>query len=667
MNNLYFPDDIANPEQIRTTMYGDQLFTQEEVEILHTRTFQRLYGIKQLGWADRIFPDAVHSRFNHSLGVVEQINRIAYWTRKNCLEKQQKHWADAIQSSWRAIRIAALLHDIFHVPFGHTLEDELQLLPLRHDEDENRKFLMLSRVLAEILFWNWRKIYGVNAAVGSMEDRFWSTYSTGDFLPIIKPIFEQLSTLPKLPGWSQTLHEFLCDFAKASEISLYMGTYRVFRSSGVSRVWSIRPPLATELLGCTESSFDPISEFYICDMIGNTISADLLDYARRDVAWSGLQLDYDDRLLQHFTLVSYRGDVKFVDLDESAQSIERAEKHDQLRLAINIVRHRVRYDALSEILNVLKARYILTERVLYHRTKCAASAMLSKILQLVPFDDDMEGFVLECSDDEFLARIEEKVTRFKEDSAEMRGAFNLIKALRARRFYKPVFQIRWMGVPPESTDHPAWFLSRPGLRAKVEKRIEEMLGLSPGEIAIYCPEKAALKQAECLVVYSATGEVSPFVGVPQEGELGSYIKEGEAIANNYSHTWNMFLFVPERFLPVWPVFEAAFADSLKVVMKDEKIGCGQLREPQNDPFHKGYLTSLGIEEGWGEVPEQIGEAITRYGLQPVCQAVGRVESETVDVLQLLSLNEQILVDSPWWKKFSEYLRVECEKRLTQER
>ena len=35
------------------------------------------------------------------------------------------------------IRVAALLHDITHIPFGHTLEDERRVLP-RHDKDRDR-------------------------------------------------------------------------------------------------------------------------------------------------------------------------------------------------------------------------------------------------------------------------------------------------------------------------------------------------------------------------------------------------------------------------------------------------------------------------------------------------------------------------------------------------
>src|SRR5579872_977225 len=72
---------------VRTTLYEDQEFTLWEMEILHTPVVQRLYNLKQLGFADRVFPDAVHSRFNHVLGVAEMAERMArrlmHWLRTN--------------------------------------------------------------------------------------------------------------------------------------------------------------------------------------------------------------------------------------------------------------------------------------------------------------------------------------------------------------------------------------------------------------------------------------------------------------------------------------------------------------------------------------------------------------------------------------------------------
>lgn len=52
----------------RTMVYWDQQVSTLEQELWHTAVFQRLYYIRQLGFSDKVFPDAVHNRFNHVLG-----------------------------------------------------------------------------------------------------------------------------------------------------------------------------------------------------------------------------------------------------------------------------------------------------------------------------------------------------------------------------------------------------------------------------------------------------------------------------------------------------------------------------------------------------------------------------------------------------------------------
>ena len=41
--------------------------------------------------------------------------------------------------------------------------------------------------------------------------------------------------------------------------------------------------------------FEPHKDGFLLDIIGNTICADLLDYAKRDSHFTGLKLDYDDK------------------------------------------------------------------------------------------------------------------------------------------------------------------------------------------------------------------------------------------------------------------------------------------------------------------------------------------------------------------------------------
>jgi len=82
--------------------------------------FQRLRHIKQLGMGDFIFPGAVHTRFNHSLGCAYIAGQIAH---KIGLAEEER----------QLVMIACLLHDIGHGPFSHTFEDLFHQKMIRHE------------------------------------------------------------------------------------------------------------------------------------------------------------------------------------------------------------------------------------------------------------------------------------------------------------------------------------------------------------------------------------------------------------------------------------------------------------------------------------------------------------------------------------------------------
>src|SRR3954468_2241941 len=113
---------------IRDAVHGDIEMSRLEVELMDTPEFQRLRGIKQLGTAYLVFPSAVHTRFEHSLGTSWMAHRIVEAVRRTTAISAEDEML---------IRVASLLHDITHIPFGHTLEDERRVLP-RHDKDEER-------------------------------------------------------------------------------------------------------------------------------------------------------------------------------------------------------------------------------------------------------------------------------------------------------------------------------------------------------------------------------------------------------------------------------------------------------------------------------------------------------------------------------------------------
>ncbi len=91
---------------IKDPLYGFVRLENHIKELIDTKEFQRLRWIRQLGFAHMVYPSAVHTRFEHSLGSYYLANLFV-----EILGKDNEEF-----------KLAALLHDIGHLPFSHTLE-----------------------------------------------------------------------------------------------------------------------------------------------------------------------------------------------------------------------------------------------------------------------------------------------------------------------------------------------------------------------------------------------------------------------------------------------------------------------------------------------------------------------------------------------------------------
>ncbi|MFW9923351.1 MAG: HD domain-containing protein [Candidatus Thorarchaeota archaeon] len=127
---------------VRDPVFGDIYFTETERKIIDTPEIQRLRGIKQLGTAYLVYPGATHTRFDHSLGTSSLTKRIIQTIRYNDY--------DINKDTEELISIAGLVHDISHVPFGHTFEDERRIFE-KHDKVENFRKDLSRGKLGEIL------------------------------------------------------------------------------------------------------------------------------------------------------------------------------------------------------------------------------------------------------------------------------------------------------------------------------------------------------------------------------------------------------------------------------------------------------------------------------------------------------------------------------------
>src|SRR5437667_7871135 len=356
---------VSKRKLIRDAVHGDIEMSMLEVELMDTPEFQRLRGIKQLGTAYLVFPSAVHTRFEHSLGTS--------WMAHRMLESVRRTQTVSPEDE-SLIRVAALLHDITHIPFGHTLEDERRVLP-RHDKDEDRV-------------------------------------------------------------------EY---FLKQSEVG------RILMREGIQEV------VINTIRG---------DESFRSDIVGGAISADLLDYLRRDTYFCGLSQYYDQRIFESFII-------------ENGRLVMNLEKQGRLR-----------QDALSEMINLLRIRYTLSERVYYHHTKVSSGAMISKAVELALREGMTLSELRTLRDETLIWTLRELYTRNS-------TVAHLLKRLDSRQLYRACHLLSTEVGENRRQEIVNRFHHDLEAREAAEMSIARASGIQGQEIIIYCPSFGmSLSEAE---------------------------------------------------------------------------------------------------------------------------------------------------------------------------
>jgi HD superfamily phosphohydrolase len=368
---------MSKRKLIRDAVHGDIEMGPLEVELMDTPEFQRLRTIKQLGTAYLVFPSAVHTRFEHSLGTSWMAHRILQSLRRTSSISSDEE---------TSIRVAALLHDITHIPFGHTLEDERRVLP-RHDKDEDRVDFFLRQ-----------------SAAGRILKR-------------------------------EGMQEFV--------IATIQG-----------------------------------GQSYACDIIGGAISADLLDYLRRDTYFCGLSQYYDQRIFESFII-------------ENGRLVMNLEKQGRLR-----------QDALSELINLLRIRYTLSERVYYHHTKVSSGAMISKAVELALREGMQAAELRTLGDETLMWTLRELYTRNP-------TVAHLLGRLQSRQLYRACFVLSTEIGENRRLEIVSRFHHDVEAREAAETSIARASGILPHEVIIYCPSFGmSLSEAE-VPVRLDQGQIQP--------------------------------------------------------------------------------------------------------------------------------------------------------------
>jgi len=102
------------------------------MDLIQTPEVQRLRRIRQLGVGHLVFPGAEHTRFNHALGAMALM--------QDALTSLSEKGTPISPEEQTAALAAALLHDVGHGAFSHTLEHQL-ISDFEH-EDMSRVLLV---------------------------------------------------------------------------------------------------------------------------------------------------------------------------------------------------------------------------------------------------------------------------------------------------------------------------------------------------------------------------------------------------------------------------------------------------------------------------------------------------------------------------------------------
>ena len=457
-----------------------------ECIVMDTPPVQRLRRVRQLGLANLVFPTAEHSRFAHSLGA-------AYWTSKFLDALRKNHFAkeNGIAMSEAAsllgdqlnldlvARLYALLHDISHIPFGHTLEDQFGFFP-RHDEDPDRLnhcFDNISKALAD------------HPDLAGAPDG--TTEALQHHLNCVRDVME----LDRVLHGEKDIHFRLPQ--DAIERAL---------------------PALT----------------FIHDMVSNTLCADLVDYSLRDSLGASMPRSFDKIILEYIAI-----------LPMDTATIPRLRDHFAgslapviMRFGTNPIRKKLRHDVVTAIVALLRARYELAERVYYHHAKCAADAMLDRLVRPVRVGLGTTTQLVDMGDDEFLARMRTAIAELNDPNlSRLQGDFD------ARHLYKEIYRISDRSLTKEAHDRVTRAATPDGREAVEAEILAQLPNLNSADLIVSSrPLKMQMKEAGALVAWH-DGKTRTLAEV---AERFAYAREVQELTRHYADLWSCSVYINPR-------------------------------------------------------------------------------------------------------------------------
>jgi len=290
-----------------------------------------------------------------------------------------------------------------------------------------------------------------------------------------------------------------------------------------------------------------------------SIAALLHDYLPRDRTYLGMEARHHSRLQRYFTIT--KGTLYPPD--------------EGLRMSIMVTRGAhggQRRDVATAVLDIMRERYEMAERVYYHHKKAAASSMLAKLVELTPKefrprDDDKiypapwdsSGAVppdpphmAHLSDASLIEYLGRRVhVADKEERLQKRLYSAIVSQRRSMHRTLLVVDFELANAGPRPARFIADDLRGPDGKADSTKRrqlevtLAESGGGNDGDVIIYCPSPSMQSKEVDARMEIEVGRVLP---LRVQEELFTYHAEVELLNSYYKSLWRAYVFVaPEIF------------------------------------------------------------------------------------------------------------------------
>ena len=571
------PDDLT--EETLLPVSGMVRLSRRELQVIDHPAFQRLFEVYQLGQTNLVYRGATHMRGEHAIGtlhaameIVEAIHRTRARQEPTAIDRWEAA-PELTKTEIAFIRLGALLHDIGHLPAGHTLEDELGLLA-HHDGNERIELVLgiekwhglQHRPLRELI----DELYAADAEAAAQTDEEETVLSASQLL------------------------------------------VRLISSDHSS-------------VSATEASDFRLS---VCrDVIGNTICADLIDYLHRDWLHIGKPRVFDPRLLDYMqiltrTRLGRREDRLVIHLGK-----RRRPRPDAVTAILDLLESRYQLSEIALYHRVKLAAAAMLERAIAeYRDTFDPEEQRAALEDLIPD-------LLQCSDLEVLDLLARRLENRKGngDPKRIASAIDLTRRLRVRRLHRDLHILYadelggaeraaqlaelYCGKPDESGEE-----AREAVRLAAENRLmavrnlEEDFHLPPGSIVMYCPPLQMNTKIAKVGIFSK-GRVDSLNKLDADGGIsGGHLRAQQ-----------------DRFRRLWRIL---FAIDVEVY---EDLKRGDLLSCLRDAIEKMTLwTASDLEDDPDDGIRPIAETLTRrpasphYECQIVEPALNR-EQESLDL------------------------------------